>query len=90
MGVRKLDSQKYMKFKGKLSRSFLRLKFRIVDAQERTLSRKLGARGSGICATNLAEMAVKIALLSATQRATELRLETLSSLQTSVVIRDLS
>ena len=42
-----------------------------------TFSRKLGARGSGICATNLAEMAVKFALRSATQCATELRLETL-------------
>ena len=40
-------------------------------------SRKLGARGGGLCATNLAEMAVKIALRSATQCATELRLETL-------------
>ena len=42
-----------------------------------TFSRKLGARESGICATNLAEMAVKIALRSATQCVTELRLETL-------------
>ena len=37
-------------------------------------SRKLGAKGCGICATNLAEMAVKIA--------TELRLETLFVIQT--------
>ena len=45
----------------------MRLQFRIVDVQERTtFSRRLGARGSGICATNLAEMAVKIALRSAT------------------------
>ena len=36
MGVRKLDSQKYMKFMGKVDLS-LRLKFRIVDAQGRTL-----------------------------------------------------
>ena len=34
MGVRKLDSQKYIIGKVDL---FLRLKFRIVDAQERTL-----------------------------------------------------
>ena len=40
-----------------------------------------GARGSGICATNLAEMAVKIALRSATQCTTELRLETLIKME---------
>ena len=66
-----------MKFIGNID-LYLRLKFRIVDAQERTtFSREL----DGICATNLAEMAVNIALRSATQCATELRLETLIVLQ---------
>ena len=36
VGVRKLDSQKYMKLMRKVD-LFLRLKFCIVDAQERTL-----------------------------------------------------
>ena len=39
--------------------------------------RELGAKGCGICATNLAEMARTIALRSASWSATELRLETL-------------